>query len=47
MYDVEVGVVNVVTNVGGEDTKIRHQGKLTTKWYRFLMGESRMIQTPP
>ena len=38
MDDVVVGVIHVVTFVGGDDTKICHQSKLSPKREWFLVG---------
>ena len=38
MDDVVVGILHVVTFVGGDDSKICHHTKLSSKWERFLMG---------
>ena len=38
MNDVVVWVFHVVTFVGGDDTKVRHQAKLTSKREWFIEG---------
>ena len=38
MDDVVVGVIHVVTFVGGDDTKICHQTKFSSKRKWFLVG---------